>query len=245
MKHLKTLGFIAILLLTLAAPSNAMAQSWWEGFANAPQSNAFWQWLQQFPGLAQPLYQNPYQIYDPNWRAQYPPLMQYINNNPDWWNGMLSLAPQYYDDPFREFLRGHPKIAADLAQNPGLIYDPAYLAAHPALKQFLASHRKIWRAIQYQNFAYAPNAGWGAYNYNGQWSNQNWWRTNGDWDDKDEWHDRDWWQQNNRTQAQKRHPEWFVRKEAQSEAKQIKKSARERAKEMQRERRPGRDHDHD
>ncbi len=215
MKRANAIVAAAIILLMLAAPSSAMADSWWEGFANAPQSNAFWQWLQMYPGLAQPLYQNPYQIYDPNWRAQNPQLLQYINNNPSWWNGILSAAPQYYDDPFREFLRGHPRIAADLSQNPGLIYDQRYLATHPALKQFLASHRKIWRAIGYQNYSYSNYGGWGAYGGDGQWRDQNWWRNNGDWDDKDQWHDRDWWQQqNNRPVAQQRHPEWFVKQPA-------------------------------
>jgi hypothetical protein len=211
MKHARRIGVIAVLLLIMATPSQAMAQSWWEGFANAPQANGFWQWLLQYPGLAGPLYQDPYQIYDPRWRAQNPQLLQYINNNPGWWNGVLSLAPQYYSDPFNEFLRGHPRIAADLSQNPGLIYDPRYLAANPALRQFLATHRKIWRSIQYRNYAYSNTGGWGAYNDTGQWHNQNWWRDNGDWDDRNQWHDRDWWEKNNRDLAERRHPEWFAR----------------------------------
>jgi hypothetical protein len=209
MRRANAIAVAAVFLLMLATPSSAMAQSWWEGFANAPQANAFWQWLQQYPGLAGPLYQDPYRIYDPRWRAQYPQLLQYTNNNPDWWNGVLSLAPQYYDAPFDEFLRGHPRIADDLSQNPGLIYDPAYLAAHPALKQFLATHRRIWRSVQYQNYSYSNTRGWGAYNNNGEWRNQTWWRNNGDWDDQNQWRDRSWWQQNNRGQAQQRHPEWF------------------------------------
>jgi hypothetical protein len=214
MKHAKIIGVIAILLLTMATPSKAMAQSWWDGFATAPQANSFWQWLQQYPGMAAPLYQNPYQIYDPSWRAQYPQFQQYINNNPGWWNSLQSLAPQYYDDPFNQFLSEHPKIAADLRQNPGLIYDPAYRAAHPALKNFLASHKRIWRAIKYQNYAYSNSNGWGTYNNNGQWSDQNWWRQNGDWDNQGQWRDRAWWQTNNRKLAQQRHPEWFTKQPA-------------------------------
>ncbi len=244
MKRAKILGAIAILLLTMTVPSRAGAQSWWEGFANAPQSNSFWQWLQQSPALSAPLYQNPYQIYDPSWRAQYPQLMQYINNNPGWWNGVLSSAPQYYEPALQEFLRGHQRIAADLAQNPGLIYDPAYLAAHPALKQFLATHRKIWSAIQYRNYTYSNTGGWGAYNSNGQWSDQTWWRNNGDWDSQNQWRDRGWWQQNNRAQAQQRHPEWFAERPAPQTARQAKRqSTAQSRRSSQRLSRPGNLHD--
>lgn len=213
MKHAKSIGVLVLLLLTMAVPSKSMAQSWWEGFANAPQSNAFLAWLQQYPGLAAPLQQNPYQVYDPSWRARYPQFMQYINNNPGWWNGILSAAPQYYDGPFANFLSEHPRIANELRQNPGLIYDSSYLAARPALKQFLKKHPRIWRDISNKNYGYSNYGGWGAYNNYGQWSDQNWWRNNGDWDDENQWHDRSWWQKNKRQQAQQRHPEWFSRSE--------------------------------
>lgn len=227
MKRASLVGAIAIVLLTMAMPSKAMEQSWWEGFANAPQSNAFWAWLQQYPGLAGPLQQNPYQIYDPSWRAQYPQFMQYINNNPGWWNGILSNAPQYYDDSFNQFLSEHPRIAAELRQNPGLIYDSRYLAARPALKNFLQKHRKIWRAIKNQNYAYSDGGGWGAYGSNGQWFDQNWWRNNGDWDDKNQWRDRAWWQNNARQWAQQRHPEWFNKESAPTPAKKAKRQRRD------------------
>lgn len=209
MKRLMILGTMLIFLVTVAMPSRSLAQSWWEGFANSPEANGFWQWLQYYPGVARLLHQDPYQMYDPDWREQYPAFQQYINNNPDWWNNMRSAAPRYYGDPFKRFLNNHPQIAQDLSRNPDLIYDRRYRAQHPALNQFLTSHPNVWRSMKYQSYAYSPSGGWGAYNSNREWRNSNWWRTNGDWDDRNQWHDRNWWQKNNRAQAQKRHPDWF------------------------------------
>jgi hypothetical protein len=214
MKYARYFGVIAIFLLMIAAPSKVMAQSWWEGFANAPQANSFWDWLQQYPNMAGPLRQNPYQIYDPSWRAQHPQLQQYINNNPGWWNSIRSSGPKYYDARFNRFLSNHPGVARDLRQNPELIYDPRYRAQHPDLQEFLAGHQKIWQSIKNQRYTYSPRGGWGAYNNTSQWRDETWWKDNGDWDQQNKWHDRDWWKQNNRTLAQQRHPNWFTTQKA-------------------------------
>jgi hypothetical protein len=232
MKHARSVAIIIVVLLTFAAPSTLLAQSWWEGFANAPQSNSFWQWLQEHPTMAGPLRENPYQIYDPGWRAQHPEFQRYINDNPGWWNGIRSGGAQYYDKRFKRFLSNHPGIARDLRQNPDLIYDPRYRAQHPDLKEFLASHKKIWRSIKNQRYVYSPNGGWGAYNSNRQWRDETWWKNNGDWDKRNHWHDRDWWKQNNRAWAEQRHPDWFGKQPANMPPGQ-----------MKRERRHGHDHD--
>jgi hypothetical protein len=227
MRHLRSIGVVAIVLLTMATPSKLMAQSWWEGFANAPQPNSFWGWLQQYPNVAGQLQQNPYQIYDPSWRRQYPELQQYIGNNPDWWNSVRSGGSRYYDGPFNRFLINHPQIARDLRQNPELIYDPRYRARHPELKEFLASHKRIWQSIKNQRYVYSRSGGWGAYNNSNQWRDETWWKDNGDWDQQNKWRDRDWWRQNNRTLAEQRHPNWFDKHEAHEAAKEAKHRRRQ------------------
>ncbi len=205
---------IVILALTMALPSKALAQSWWEGFANAQQPNSFWDWLQQYPEIAGPLQQNPYQVYDPDWRAQHPEFQQYVNNNPGWWNGVLSSGPQYYDPAFNQFLSTHPTIARDLLKNPELIYNPSYLAKHPQLKAFLASHKATWQPTRKQTYSYSPRGGWGTYDNKGEWRDETWWKENGDWDDQHKWHDSDWWKQNNRVRAERHHPNWFINQPA-------------------------------
>jgi hypothetical protein len=212
MKNSRFAAVIAVVLLTLASPSTLLAQSWWEGFANAPQSNSFWSWLQQHPNMAGPLQQNPYQIYDPGWRAQHPEFQQYINNNPGWWNSIRAGGSKYYDESFSRFLGNHPGVARQLRQNPDLIYDPAFRARHPDLKEYLASHKNVWRAIKNQRYAYSPKGGWGSYNSNKQWRDETWWKDNGDWDQHKQWHDREWWEKNNRALAEQRHPNWFENK---------------------------------
>jgi hypothetical protein len=204
-----SIGTMLALLIALSVPSTLLAQSWWEGFANGPDPNAFWSWLQQNPNVSGPLQQNPYQMYNPSWRAQHPQFQQYINNNPGWWNSMVSNGPRYYNKRFSQFLNHHPTIARDLQQNPSLIYDQAYLAQHPQLRQFLANHPNAWQSVTRRNYAYSPNGGWGAYDNQKQWRNSQWWNENGDWDQNRKWHDRNWWQQNNPTVARRRHPNWF------------------------------------
>ena len=75
---------VAAAIMSLAMARPAMAQSpWWEGFSNAPQGNQFQQWLATHPNAANALGANPYQIYDPTWRARNPELQEYIQRNPD------------------------------------------------------------------------------------------------------------------------------------------------------------------
>jgi hypothetical protein len=233
MKHARILGVIAALLLAIATPSTSMAQSWWEGFAGAPQANSFQEWLTQHPNMSGPLYNDPYQIYDPGWRSQHPEFQQYINSNPGWWNGMRSNRSQYYDERFSEFLSNHPEVARDLRQNPDLIYDPRYRAQRPELNTFFAGHRRIWRSIKYQTYTPVRSyrGGWGAYGNDRQWRDADWWKDNGDWDDNRQWHDRAWWQQNNRTWAEQRHPNWYAKHEAHQDWKAQQNAAKEQRRE--------------
>ena len=44
---------------------------------------------------------------------------------------------------FDRFLDGHPQIDRDLRQNPSLVNDSAYLAQHPALREFMQTHPRV------------------------------------------------------------------------------------------------------
>jgi phage-related protein len=49
---------------------------------------------------------------------------------------------------FDNFLDRHPAIDKDLKGNPALVKDPAYLSAHPELKEFLANHPGVREEIR-------------------------------------------------------------------------------------------------
>jgi phage-related protein len=49
---------------------------------------------------------------------------------------------------FDNFLDRHPAIDKDLKGNPNLVKDPAYLSAHPELKEFLENHPGVREEIR-------------------------------------------------------------------------------------------------
>jgi hypothetical protein len=86
-----------------------------------------------------------------------------------------------------------PRIAADLRDNPELLYDPNYRDAHPALDQYLANHPRVWANLnarhnsggteqsQFGSTA-QPETGYGAYDSQHQWRDADWWyQYNSDW----------------------------------------------------------------
>lgn len=119
----------------------------------------------------------------------------------------------------------------ELRNNPGLIRNQSYLAAHPAFAGFLRAH-------PYVNREALENGG--AWDSNHQWHTANWWRQNnpnwvqqnrpiwmqnrsmmmmnhdgnmanndGDWDEGHHWHKRQWWIRHRRAYARQHHPGWF------------------------------------
>jgi hypothetical protein len=229
MKHLRTVGAVAILLLAMAVPSKSMAQSPW--------GNEFQQWLSGHPNAGNQLQENPYQIYDPDWRAQHPELQEYIRNNPTVWNGMRSRGSLYYSERFNRFLNEHPNLKNRLASNPELVYDRRFRDEHPELRQFLQNHPSVWQKIaRGPNMGGGGPGGWGDYDSNHQWRDANWWHENdrawmyqhhpewaenhpdwraadGDFDDAHVWHDRGWWNENHRDWVGQHHPDWFKRQQ--------------------------------
>ncbi len=57
-------------------------------------------------------------------------------------------ANQLPRDNFNRFLNSHTYVASELAKNPSLVNDPKFLADHPGLQNFLATHPRIRAQVQ-------------------------------------------------------------------------------------------------
>ena len=229
MRNRGIIAFVAGVLLTIAAP--AMAQSWYTG---GPYGGQFETWVYQHPNLANLLAPNPYLVYNPGWRADHPEIQEYFVAHPDIWQGMRAESTTYYDQRFSEFLANHPNIAAQLAADPALLYNPNYIAAHPRLAAFLETHPNVWRALTGGYAGTVPvdygNA-WGDYDNSRVWHDYYWWHQyhpdwfwmhhpewaanepswrayDGDWDENHQWHDRNWWAQNRADWVRAHHRDW-------------------------------------
>ena len=121
---------------------------------------------------------------------------------------------------FNAFLNSHPKVAAQLHKNPGLIDNAAYLDQHPQLHSFLADHDQLRRAIQthpgmFENRGGRYSYGWGKGGWNPAWSHEpsreEWERMhNYGYTDPDDhqWHDREWWEHHKGDWVKQHHPNW-------------------------------------
>lgn len=121
---------------------------------------------------------------------------------------------------FSAFLNAHPKTAAQLRANPGLVDNAAYLDAHPELHEYLASHDALRKAVQTHpgQFMYRGGRysyGWGGRGYNPAWSHEpseeEWERLhNYGYTDPDDhrWHSREWWEEHREEWVKKHHPRW-------------------------------------
>jgi hypothetical protein len=71
-------------------------------------------------------------------------------------------AQYYHEEKLDRFLDGHPKVKAELAQNPDLLYNKQWREKHPGLEQFMQNHPNVWGKL--------PNSGrYGAYGPDHQW----------------------------------------------------------------------------
>jgi hypothetical protein len=268
MKRLRTAAMIASAFLTFATP--VLAQGWFSG----ADGQSFQEWLAKHPNVSNNLGSNPYQIYDPQWRANHPELQEYIQNHPGVWNNLKSQGSGYYDERFNTFLAKHPHSAAELRANPELIYDPRFRKQHPELNDFMASHPSVWRSVK---STYAgnirpapiPNPANGAYDREHHWRDYSWWHehdrewfwknhpewaanhsewrdNDGDFDEHHEWHSRDWWATNHRDWVEAHHPHWFDKHEAHDEWKARKDAEKNASKEAKAEsKHHGHGHGHD
>ena len=130
---------------------------------------------------------------------------------------------------FNAFLNAHPKTAAELRRNPGLLDNANYLEQHPELHSYLASHDALRKAVQthpgqfvYQGGRYSY--GWGRGGYNPAWSHMpsreewNEMHNYGYYDPDDRtWHDREWWEHHRADWVKKHHPRWEAARAEQRE----------------------------
>ena len=136
---------------------------------NRTELDNFYKYMDSHPDVARELRNDPNLINNPNWLAQHPSTQQFLANHP-------GVSTQLRDDPGRfvnreerfqrdgdyvtrrqaasadNYLDQHPEIAQQLRQNPKLIDNPNYLAAHPSLQNYLQNHpevRQDWKQHPY------------------------------------------------------------------------------------------------
>ena len=128
----------------------------------SPETNTMDQYLNNHPGVADQLHNNPSLINDPNWLATHPKVQSFMNNHPAMKTDAANNPAGFVNHTERHdvvadhkalngtdaYAREHPKIADQLKNNPKLIDDPKYLAQHPGLDKYLAQHPEIRQAAQ-------------------------------------------------------------------------------------------------
>jgi hypothetical protein len=122
------------------------------------------QYLDHHPDVAQQLHQNPSLINNQQYLASHPDLSQYLNQHP-------GVRTDFQQHPYnfrnaetrynhfesgqttvgrfdQHYLDEHPKVAQQLSRHPELASDPNYLAKHPELRSYEASHGQIRTDLQ-------------------------------------------------------------------------------------------------
>ena len=165
-KHIKRFALPIALAASLAGmPPAVLAQSAPSGDRdiNRGELQNFDNFLDKHPEIREQLKQNPNLVNDPTYLSQHPQLQKFLRAHKEA-SEELKENPQAFmtrekrfdrtEDSrkgdkdinrrelksFDGFLDGHPEIREQLAKNPGLADDPAYLAKHPELKEFLSNH---------------------------------------------------------------------------------------------------------
>ncbi len=131
--------------------------------------NNFDRYLDEHPGIAHELRNDPRLIDNPNWLAQHPGTEAFLRDHPGV-NRELRENPNYFvrrEDRFEHnggdisrgelasadnYLDRHPEVARQLQKDPRLIDNPNYLAQHPELQSYLRSHpeaRQDWKQHPY------------------------------------------------------------------------------------------------
>jgi phage-related protein len=127
--------------------------------------------LDNHPEIAQELQNNPKLIDDQKWVAAHPALQQFLSDhsevrqafdeNPHAFMQDEDRYQRSQDDITRRdvglmdaFLDKHPEIAEQLQKNPKLIDDKKWVAAHPALQEFLSDHSEVRSAFDAHPYAF-------------------------------------------------------------------------------------------
>jgi len=138
----------------------------------------------------------------------------------------LGVAPafaQTAQQDLEQYIKSHP----ELEQNPSLLNNPRYLADHPDLQHFLATHPNVDR----------QRYGFGAYDPQHQWRDEHWWHDHdpnwvaanhpewneshpgwneappalakdGAYDENHKWQSSQWWMKNHPNWVKEHHPVW-------------------------------------
>ena len=114
--------------------------------------------LDSHPEVAEQLRRDPSLIDNQRWVAAHPELQEYLNKHPQVANEFRSNPNQFMRDEDRldrnditrrdvvdmdRFLDKHPEIAEQLRRDPSLIDNHKWVAAHPALQDYLHEHPQI------------------------------------------------------------------------------------------------------
>ncbi len=176
--HAPRLLFITLCLaagLVASAPAQSPTAAPWpsptagDRDINRTELNNFDRYLDDHPEVARDLKNNPNLINNPNWLAQHPSTKQFLNNHPGVREEATENPTQFMNRENRfehnggdvsrgeaanadHYLDKHPEVASQLRQNPKLIDNPNYLAAHPSLQSYLQNHpevRQDWKQHPY------------------------------------------------------------------------------------------------
>jgi hypothetical protein len=141
----------------------ALAQSGGTLQPNVTETDNIEGYLNNHPGIAQTLHNNPSLINDPKWLSEHPEVKNWMDNHPAFKRAASANPQQFVNrselDTLKHdhavlnttdgFMQNHPEMEKQLAANPNLINDPKYLASHPDLDRYLAQHPGVaqeWRA---------------------------------------------------------------------------------------------------
>ncbi len=157
---------LAATILIGAAGSGVMAQDGpgYNGDITRAEVANFDHYLDKHPEVAERLAANPRLVNDPQFLANHPGLRGFLANRPGVREeihespGQFMRREGHYEwlgekaHPLANtdrYLDQHPKVAQQLQQHPGLVDDPKYVANHPGLREFLATHpvaRTAWKS---------------------------------------------------------------------------------------------------
>jgi hypothetical protein len=111
-------------------------------------------YLTNHPKVADELHNDPSLINNPQWLAKHPVVQNWMNNHQNVKADAASNPKNFVNHTEHEtlnndrramnntdeYLSKHPALAKQLNENPRLIDDPKFLAAHPSLDNYLKDH---------------------------------------------------------------------------------------------------------
>ena len=125
-------------------------------------------YLDQHPEVARQLAADPRLVDNPQFLATHPGLDQYFANHPEVRTELQQHPDRFMTDEWKferregephplantdRYFDQHPEVAAQLEKNPALVDNPAYVAQHPGLHEFLVRHpvaRTEWKSHPYK-----------------------------------------------------------------------------------------------